>query len=45
VTTGEIVGNEIEIISGLKGDEVVIATGAAKLNDRDKIKVAAEKIQ
>ncbi len=37
VTTGTVVNDVIEILSGLKGDERVITTGAGLLNDKDKI--------
>ena len=37
------VGDVIEILSGLKGDERVITTGAGQLNDKDKIKVVGAK--
>jgi membrane fusion protein (multidrug efflux system) len=37
VTTGAVVGDLIEILSGLKGDEKIITTGAGLLNDQDKI--------
>jgi len=40
VTVGSIVGDNIEILSGLKGGETVITTGAGQLNDKDKITVA-----
>ena len=38
VTVGAVVGDSIEILSGLKGDEQVVTTGASQLNDKDKIK-------
>jgi membrane fusion protein (multidrug efflux system) len=38
VTVGAVVGDSIEILSGLKGDEQVVTTGAGQLNDKDKIK-------
>jgi membrane fusion protein, multidrug efflux system len=37
VTTGAVVGDAVEILTGLKGDERVITTGAGLLNDQDKI--------
>ena len=37
VTVGAVVGAVIEVLSGLKGDERVITTGAGQLNDKDKI--------
>jgi hypothetical protein len=37
VTTGTVVNDVIEILSGLKDDERVITTGAGLLNDKDKI--------
>jgi hypothetical protein len=37
VTIGAVVGDMIEIFSGLKGDERVVTTGAGQLNDKDKI--------
>ncbi|MHB8054241.1 MAG: efflux RND transporter periplasmic adaptor subunit [Candidatus Aminicenantales bacterium] len=41
VTIGEVVGDNVEILSGLKGDETIITTGAGQLNDKDKITIAA----
>jgi len=41
VTVGAVVGDVIEILSGLKGEEKIITTGAGQLNDKDKIKVVA----
>lgn len=38
VTLGAVVGDAIEILSGLKGDERIVTTGAGQLNDKDKIK-------
>lgn len=43
VTVGAVVGDVIEILSGLKGDERVVTTGAGQLNDKDKIKVVESK--
>jgi multidrug efflux pump subunit AcrA (membrane-fusion protein) len=37
ITVGAVVGDMIEVLSGLKGDERVITTGAGQLNDKDKI--------
>ena len=37
VTVGAVVGDVIEILSGLSGDERIITTGAGLLNDQDKI--------
>ena len=39
VTIGAVVGDMIEILSGLKGDERIVTTGAGQLNDKDKINV------
>jgi multidrug efflux pump subunit AcrA (membrane-fusion protein) len=39
VTTGAIMGDETEIISGLNGKEKIIIVGADKLSDDDKIKI------
>jgi len=39
VVVGAVVGDAIEILSGLKGDEPVITTGAGLLNDRDRIRI------
>ncbi len=39
VTTGEVVGDTIEIVSGLDGSETIITTGADKLDNNDKINV------
>jgi membrane fusion protein, multidrug efflux system len=41
VTIGEVVGDNVEILSGLTGGETVITTGAGQLNDKDKIAIAA----
>ena len=43
VTIGAVVGDVVEILSGLKGDERIVTTGAGQLNDKDKIKVVASK--
>jgi multidrug efflux pump subunit AcrA (membrane-fusion protein) len=43
VTVGAVVGDVTEILSGLKGDERVVTTGAGQLNDKDKIKVVEHK--
>jgi multidrug efflux pump subunit AcrA (membrane-fusion protein) len=37
--TGAVVGDKIEVVSGLTGGERIITTGAGQLNDKDKIKV------
>jgi membrane fusion protein, multidrug efflux system len=39
VSLGTVVGDVVEILSGLKGDELIITTGAGLLNDNDKVKV------
>jgi membrane fusion protein (multidrug efflux system) len=39
VGLGTVVGDVVEILSGLKGDESVVTTGAGQLNDKDKVKV------
>lgn len=39
ITTGSVNGDEIEILSGLKGTEKVISVGADKLNDNDKVTI------
>jgi membrane fusion protein (multidrug efflux system) len=38
VTLGAVVGDSVEILSGLKGDERIVTTGAGQLNDKDKIR-------
>jgi len=38
VTPGAVVGDSVEILSGLKGDERIVTTGAGQLNDKDKIR-------
>ncbi len=38
VTLGAVVGDAVEVLSGLKGDEQIVTTGAAQLNDKDRIK-------
>ncbi len=37
VSTGEVAGDAIEILSGLDGTETIVTTGADKLDDNDKI--------
>lgn len=39
VTVGTVVGDAIEVVSGLAGGEKIITTGAGQLNDKDKIKI------
>ncbi len=39
VTTGSAFGDEIEIVSGLNGNENIITSGAEKINDNEKIKI------
>jgi multidrug efflux pump subunit AcrA (membrane-fusion protein) len=39
ITVGAVVGDMIEVLSGLKGDERVVTTGASQLNDQDKITI------
>ncbi len=39
ITVGAVVGDMIEVLSGLKGDERIITTGAGQLNDKDKITI------
>jgi multidrug efflux pump subunit AcrA (membrane-fusion protein) len=39
VTVGAVAGDVIEVVSGLAGGEKIVTTGAAQLNDKDKIKV------
>ena len=41
VTTGAISGDEIEIVSGLRGDETVVAAGADRLENGDRLNVQA----
>jgi RND family efflux transporter MFP subunit len=43
VTLGSVVGDSVEILSGLKGDERIVTTGAGQLNDKDKIKTIKPK--
>jgi len=43
VTLGAVVGDSVEILSGLKGDERIVTTGAGQLNDKDKIKAIKPK--
>ena len=43
VSVGAVVGDVVEILSGLKGGERVVTTGAGQLNDKDKIKVVGAK--
>jgi membrane fusion protein (multidrug efflux system) len=42
VETGAVVGDRIEILSGLTGEERIITTGAGQLNDKDKIKIVEQ---
>ena len=37
VSTGEVAGDTIEILSGIDGTETIVTTGADKLDDNDKI--------
>jgi multidrug efflux pump subunit AcrA (membrane-fusion protein) len=37
VTTGEVAGDTIEILTGIDGTETIVTTGADKLDDNDKI--------
>lgn len=39
VTTGAVVGDMIEIISGIDGSETIVSTGADKLENNDKVTV------
>jgi membrane fusion protein (multidrug efflux system) len=39
VTTGAVVGDMIEIISGIDGSETIVSTGADKLESNDKVTV------
>jgi membrane fusion protein, multidrug efflux system len=39
VEAGAIVGDMIEILSGLTGEERIVSVGAGQLNDKDKIKI------
>lgn len=39
VITGAVTGDEIEIISGLTGNENIITTNAEKINDNEKVKI------
>jgi len=39
VTVGAVVGDVLEILSGLNNDDLIVTTGAGQLNDKDKIKV------
>jgi len=41
VATGAINGDEIEIVSGLQGDETVVATGADRLENGDRLNIQA----
>ncbi len=42
VSTGAVVGDRIEIVSGLRGGETVVADGADKLNDKDHIRIVGK---
>ncbi len=39
IQTGRITAERVEIVSGLKGDETLVATGAGFLNDGDQVRV------
>ncbi len=39
VDTGTVVGDRMEIVSGLEGGETVVADGADKLNNKDHIRI------
>ena len=39
ITAGAVLGDTVEVLSGLKGDERVVTTGAGLLNDGDRIKI------
>lgn len=41
VTTGAISGDEIEIVSGLRGDETIVSSGADRLENGDRLNVQA----
>jgi multidrug efflux pump subunit AcrA (membrane-fusion protein) len=41
VTTGAIKGDEIEIVSGLRGDESIVSSGADRLENGDRLNVQA----
>lgn len=43
VQTGRIVGDRIEIVSGLKADDTIVAAGAGFLNDGDRVRVVNPK--
>jgi hypothetical protein len=38
-TTGAVAGDMIEIVSGIDGSETIVATGADKLENNDKVNV------
>ena len=41
VTTGQVAGDRIEIVSGIDGTETIVTTGADRLDDGDRIEVVA----
>jgi multidrug efflux pump subunit AcrA (membrane-fusion protein) len=41
VQTGVITGDEIEIVSGLQGNETIVAAGADRLENGDRLNVQA----
>jgi len=45
VTVGEIIGDAVEILSGVSGDQPVVISGADKLEENDRVTVAAEATQ
>ena len=43
VQTGRIVGDRIEVVSGLKPEDTIVAAGAGFLNDGDRVRVVTPK--
>ena len=41
VTVGQVVGDVIEVLTGLQAGQQVVTTGASQLNDKDKIEIIA----
>jgi hypothetical protein len=45
VTTGAVVGDFIEVLTGLAGTETIVTTGAADLLDQGKIRIAGKSVR
>jgi len=43
VQTGRIVGDQVEVLSGIKPEDKLVASGSSFLSDGDLVRVSAEK--